>query len=182
MRFAAKAIIGLCLSALFVGCGQEQKTDYNVETIDSTICRYQTVDAEGLVRLVAVNDTVNEIQHLIGDNLIDRWILNYGVYRFDCGDVTGDGIPEILVGTIKSTRYRPNKDKRLFIYHLHNGRYIRPLWLGSRVGRPLIDFKVERDTIPNLVHTWEHGGKGDTIQVLYRIKGFGLKFLRYLNH
>lgn len=181
MRFASKAIIGLCVLSLALGCGHEQKTDYGLETIDSVTCRYKTTETEGILRLVALSDSVYEIQHLINENIEDRWKLDYDVYRFDCGDLTGDGMPEVVVGTIKATRYRPNKDKRLFIYHLHDGRYIRPLWLGSRVGRPLIDFKVERDSVPNIIHTWEHGDNGDTILVLYRLKGFGLKFYKYVN-
>lgn len=180
MRFAVKVTLCLCVLSLIIGCVHEQTAEYGIETIDSVTCRYRTTEREGMLRVVAVNDSANEIQHLINESVADRWALNYAVYRFDCGDVTGDGEPEIVVGTVKSTRYRPKKDKRLFIYHLYDGRYIRPLWLGSRVGRPLIDFRVERDSVPNLIHTWEHGEEGDTVQVLYRLKGFGLKFYKYV--
>lgn len=180
MRFAANVIIGLCVAILPLGCVHECDTDYGLEMEDSTTCRYRTSGTEGVLKLAVANDSVNEILHLVGSDTVDRWTLNYDVYRFDCGDLTGDGVPEVAAGTVKSTRYRPNKDKRLFIYHLYDGRYIRPLWLGSRVGRPLIDFRVEKDSIPNLVHTWEVGDDGDTVQALYKLKGFGLKFYRYL--
>lgn len=36
------------------------------------------------------------------------WKLPYLVYQFDYGDVTGDGMPEIIVGVIKPTRSTPN--------------------------------------------------------------------------
>ena len=180
MRLIAKTIMTVCLLSCFYGCGQSQKEamrEYGVVQVDSVTCRYSSAIGEGVLRLVSVTDFTNRIEHLKGDSVVDAWALDYPVYRFTCGDMTGDSIPEVLVGTIKATRYRPEKDKRLFIFHLHKGRFIRPLWLGSRVGCPLIDFKVETDTVPNLVHTWERKDNGDTIEVLYRLKGFGLKYV-----
>ena len=180
MRLIAKTIMTVCLLCCFYGCGQKQKEavrEYSVVQVDSVTCRYSSAIGEGVLRLVSVTDSTNRIEHLKGDSVVDAWALDYPVYRFTCGDMTGDSIPEVLVGTIKATRYRPEKDKRLFIFHLHKGQFIRPLWLGSRVGCPLIDFKVETDTVPNLVHTWERRDNGDTIEVLYRLKGFGLKYV-----
>ena len=180
MRLIAKTIMTVCLLCCFYGCGQKQKEavrEYGVVQVDSVTCRYSSAIGEGVLRLVSVTDFTNRIEHLKGDSVVDAWALDYPVYRFTCGDMTGDSIPEVLVGTIKATRYRPEKDKRLFIFHLHKGRFIRPLWLGSRVGCPLIDFKVKTDTLPNLVHTWECRDNGDTIEVLYRLKGFGLKYV-----
>ena len=181
MRLIAKTIMTVCLLSCFYGCGQKQKEavrEYGVVQEDSVTCRYSSTIGEGVLRLVAVTDSTNRIEHLKGDSVVDTWKLDYPVYRFTCGDMTGDSIPEVLVGTIKATRYRPEKDKRLFIFHLYKGQFIRPLWLGSRVGCPLIDFKVETDSMPNLVHTWERKDNGDTIEALYQLKGFGLKFVR----
>ena len=180
MRLIAKTIMTVCLLCL-IGCGQKQKEavrEYGVVQEDSVTFRYSSTIGEGVLRLVAVTDSTNRIEHLKGDSVVDTWKLDYPVYRFTCGDMTGDSIPEVLVGTIKATRYRPEKDKRLFIFHLYKGQFIRPLWLGSRVGCPLIDFKVETDSMPNLVHTWEHKDNGDTIEALYQLKGFGLKYVR----
>lgn len=180
MRLIAKTIMTVCLLGGFWGCGQRQEEavrELSVVHVDSVTCRYRCAMGEGVLRLVSVTDSTNRIEHLRGDSVVDAWVLDYPVYRFTCGDVTGDSIPEILVGTIKSTRYRPEKDRRLFIFHLYKERFIRPLWLGSRVGCPLIDFRLETDTVPNLVHTWERGSDGDTIEVLYRQKGFGLKYV-----
>ena len=168
----------VCVLCSFISCRQKEATrEYSMMQIDSVTCQYRCAMGEGILRLVSVTDSTNRIEHLKGDSVVDSWALDYPVYRFTCGDLTGDSIPEVLVGTIKATRYRPEKDKRLFIFHLYKGRFIRPLWLGSRVGCPLIDFKVETDTMPNLVHTWERKD-GDTIEVLYQLKGFGLKYKR----
>ena len=169
----------VCVLCSLIGCRQkEAEREYSLVQVDSMTFRYNSTIGEGVLRLVAVTDSTNCIEHVRGDSVVDTWKLDYPVYRFTCGDMTGDSIPKVLVGTIKSTRYRPEKDKRLFIFHLYKGRFIRPLWLGSRVGCPLIDFKVETDSMPNLVHTWEHKDNGDTIEVLYQLKGFGLKYLR----
>ena len=183
MRLIAKTIMTVCLLCSLIGCGQKQKEavrEYGVVQEDSVTYRYSSTIGEGVLRLVAETDSTNRIEHLKGDSVVDTWKLDYPVYRFTCGDMTGDSIPEVLVGTIKATRYRPEKDKRLFIFHLYKGQFIRPLWLGSRVGCPLIDFKVETDSMPNLVHTWERKENGDTIEALYQLKGFGLKFIKPL--
>ena len=169
----------VCVLCSFIGCRQkEAEREYSLVQVDSVTFRYSSTIGEGVLRLVALTDSTNSIEHVKGDSVVDTWKLDYPVYRFTCGDMTGNSIPEVLVGTIKATRYRPEKDKRLFIFHLYKGRFIRPLWLGSRVGCPLIDFKVETDTVPNLVHTWERKENGDTIEVLYQLTGFGLKYMR----
>lgn len=181
MRFL-KTILTVCFVVALTGClhKEELRNDFSIEQVDSATCYYHSAWGNGVLRLVEETDSTNRIEHLRGDSVVDAWALDYPVYRFTCGDVTGDSIPEILVGTIKRTRYRSDMGKRLFIFHLYKERFIRPLWLGSRVGNPLIDFKVENDTVPNLVHTWERRDNGDTIEVLYRHKGFGLHFVRYL--
>ena len=166
MKWSLTAVV-LCLT--LVGCDQERSYTYQS---DGKECR---------IKLETMNDSTWEVQHFIGDSLTDVWALRDSVYQFDCGDLTGDGRPEILVGVIRATRYRPEPDKRLFIFKLYKGRKIRPLWLGSRVGLPLIDFKVERDSIPAMVHTWERDTDGTTVEVLYRHQGFGLKYVKTLS-
>ena len=171
------------LSILFLfGCQHESQPAYTLVKQDSATCIYHSPTAEGTIRLVATSPSTSRIEHVRGNSIVSSWTLNYPVYRFTCGDVTGDSIPEIIVGPVKATRYRHDKDKRLFIFHLYKGTHIRPLWLGSRVGCPLIDFKVETDTMPNMIHTWERKNNGDTIEVLYRQYGFGLKFVRYITN
>lgn len=116
----------------------------------------------------------------VDGEVCDSMLLPYPVYRFDCGDLTGDGVPEICVGVLKSTRYWP-EGRRLFIYHIFHRRYIRPLWLGSRVGRPLVDFSVCRDSVPACIHTVEDGADSTVVRCEYRLLGFGLQFRKYLS-
>ena len=51
-----------------------------------------------------IHDSLYILHHLI-DVGQSSWELPYPVYRFDCGDLTGDSCPEIAVGVIKATRY-----------------------------------------------------------------------------
>ena len=95
-------------------------------------------------------------------------------------DLTGDGIPEVCVGVVKPTRYHPREERRLFIFHLFEGRYIRPLWLGSRVGNTLLDFHVCRDSTPACIHTTEYLGNGKGIRREYFHRGFGLQYRKDL--
>lgn len=112
--------------------------------------------------------------------LSDSLLLPYPTYRFCCGDLSGDGIPEVCVGVEKNTRYWHQKDRRLFIYHLWHGKYIRPLWLGSRVGHRLLDFDVCRDSVPARILTTEMKPDSTLLHALYKLQGFGLKFEKYI--
>lgn len=168
-----------CLA--WAGCEKANETGCMITATSSSSFSYQSKGRSGSIALATLDSTW-EIRHYIGDVLMDVWVLKDPVYRFDCGDVTGDSIPEILVGVTRATRYRKEMGKRLFIFKLYKGRKIRPLWLGSRVGLPLIDFKVERDSVPATVHTWERDTDGTTVEVIYRQEGFGLKFVEKLNN
>ena len=110
--------------------------------------------------------------------------LPYPVYRFCTGDIDGDGQPEALVGVIKPTRYYPEKGRRLFIFHLVKGQQLpderksaRPLWLGSKLGGILHDFRyIEGGTVRSLEATTD----SQFVVAEYRWKGFGMAFQRFL--
>lgn len=136
---------------------------------------------EGRITLTRHNDSLFVLHHFAGGRMLSEWKLPYPVYRFDCGDLTGNGWPEIAVGVIKPTRYFPKPDKRLFIFKLYKGRLIRPLWLGSRVGLPLVDFRIERGSAPLKIHTTERKQDGSFAEILYRQEDFGLVFDRYIH-
>ncbi len=152
--------VGICLTA-----------------VDDSTFRYCHDGSVRTLRLEKESDSLFRVCHLIGDSTADVWTLRHEVYRFDCGDMTGDGLPEIVVGVTKPTRYRPQNDRRLFIFHLYDGRLIRPLWLGSRLGGRLMDFVVERDSVPAMVHSWEADNDGCVTERIYRYEGFGLRFV-----
>ncbi|MBO4773118.1 MAG: nuclear receptor-binding factor 2 [Bacteroidales bacterium] len=140
------------------------------------ICRTEY----GRVVLIDGNDTTAAILHIAhnGDTLSD-WRLYHSVYHCDYGDVNGDGLPEIAVGVTKKTRYWRTEDKRLFIFKLFDGQLIRPLWLGSRLGCPIVTFRIERDSTPARIVSTEQCGDS-VAYVMYRIKGFGPKFECYV--
>lgn len=109
----------------------------------------------------------------------NSWPLDYMVFRLDTGDVNNDNSTDILVGVIKSTRFDSISRKRLFIFKLFEG-YIRPLWLGSRVSQPLIDFKFYKTKSEGVVRTIELEKDQLYLIAEYHWNGFGLGFIHYL--
>ena len=90
----------------------------------------------------------------------------------------GDGQADALVGVIKRTRYYPEKGRRLFIFHLVNGKS-RPLWLSSKLGGTLVDFRyIAGGTVRSL----ETSSDGSYSVAEWRWKDFGLSFERFLVH
>ena len=130
----------------------------------------------GTLALRRIADTLNIIEHFDGDSIISQWELRFPVYRFDYGDLNGNGVNEIVVGVTKKTRYW-EEGNRLFIYKLYNGRLIRPLWLGSRLGGDILDFHVNRSTKPAQIITTEDF-KDSIVTAVYSLGGFGLRFMR----
>lgn len=109
----------------------------------------------------------------------NTWPLPYMVFRLDTGDVNNDHSTDILVGVIKPTRFDTISRKRLFIFKLFEG-YIRPLWLGSRVSQPLIDFKYYKSKKEGVVRTIELEKDQLFLIAEYHWNGFGLGFIHYL--
>ncbi len=106
----------------------------------------------------------------------DRWRLTYPVYQWCEGDVDGDGVAEALVGVVKATRFSPEKDRRLFVFHNVKG-HIRPLWMGTRLGGRLVDFRVVNGRLRSL----EMSSDGSRFAVgEYGWSRFGPAFKEYL--
>jgi hypothetical protein len=106
---------------------------------------------------------------------LNDWRLPYPVYQFQTGDVDGDGSEDAMVGVIKGTRFYPEKGRRLFIFKQVNGK-ARPLWLGSKLGGILQDFRFTDGKIRALESTT------DSLYVVseYRWGGFGMTFDHYI--
>ena len=99
----------------------------------------------------------------------DRWRLPYPVFRLEVGDLNGDGTDEAAVGVVKPTRFFPEPARRLFIFKNVDGR-IRPLWLGSRLGGRLIDFRI----VEGRICTLEQLADSSFVNVEYKLSRFGL--------
>ncbi len=172
----AMTVGGLLNSA----CSRTADSLFGIEAEGDSAFVYHSRGIEGRLSIAAESDSLFHIHHYLADTLADTWTIDAPVYRFECGDLSADSLPEILVGVIRATRYRPQKDKRLYIFKLYKGQFIRPLWMGSRLGLPLDDFRVERDSVPHMVHTWERRDS-TRVEAIYRLQGFGLKFVKYIN-
>lgn len=106
---------------------------------------------------------------------LNDWRLPYPVYQFQTGDVDGDGSEDAMVGVIKGTRFYPEKARRLFIFKQVNGK-ARPMWMGSKLGGILEDFRYHDGKIRALESTT------DSLYVVsdYVWSGFGMKFDRFI--
>ena len=121
-----------------------------------------------------VNDSLNYLR-LKTDSTTDKWPLPYPVYRLDTADVNGDGRTEALVGVIKSTRFYPQKGRRLFVFKNYKNR-VRAMWMGSKLGGILQDFRF----VDGVVRSLETTTKGQYVVAEYRWQGFGFEFVRFL--
>ena len=107
----------------------------------------------------------------------DGWTLPFPVYRFQTADVDGDGSTDAIVGVTKTTRYDPELRRRVFIFKNYRG-HVRPLWLGSRLGQPVADFRY----LPScgVLRVMEHERSGLFLVADYRWRSFGMEFVSYL--
>ena len=137
-----------------------------------------------------------------GGSKSDAWRLPYPVYQFQTGDVDGDGREDAMVGVIKGTRFYPEKARRLFIFKQIDGhkptgeacKKARPLWLGSKLGGILEDFRfiVPADTTDTantsdsansdrrgIIRALESTTDSRYVVSDYVWSGFGMKFDHY---
>lgn len=132
---------------------------------------------EGASGTFTLHKEHDSLYHLVltTDSTCDRWTLPYPVYRMETGDVDGNGSTDALVGVVKGTRFHPEKGRRLFIFKNYRG-LVRPLWLGSKLGGRLIDFRFANRRVRSLE------AASDSIFAVaeYEWDGFGLSFCRYL--
>ena len=114
------------------------------------------------------NDTLSYLV-LHTSNSYHRWMLKFPVYQFCTGDVDGDGVVDALVGVIKTTRFDPQVARRLFIFKNYHGR-IRALWMGSRLGGILEDFRF----VDGKVYTLQSTTDGKYAVLRHQWRKFGL--------
>ncbi|WP_375562281.1 hypothetical protein ACE193_06950 [Bernardetia sp. OM2101] len=117
--------------------------------------------------------------------ILDEWKLPYPVYNFEIADADNDGQDDIWVGVIKETRFDKKKRKRLFLFKIIEEK-IRPLWLGSRMSKPLVDFSPTYliDSLDEMkkkciIKTIEQEKSGKFLVANYRWRKFGIEFINY---
>ena len=159
-----KGVWRILMALLVVSCGNDRTADEEDGFVSGPYGVWMETE----------NDSMNIVRLAVDGEVVDSMTLPFPVYRIDGGDLDADGIPEVCIGVVKATKYWKDVDRRLFIYRLYHGRYIRPLWLGSRVGHRLVDFRVCRDSVPAIIVTDELTRDGVLINGQYELKGFGL--------
>lgn len=145
------------------------------------VFKTQIKDKNIKVALDQYSDSLYALKLFVNDSLNSTWELKYPVYQINFGDVNNDSIPEIIVGTIKATRYDPKIDQRLFIFKITDDYYIRPMWMGSRVSQPLVDFSLKEQYPISKIRTIEKEQDGTYLVAEYRWRGFGLDFIEYIH-
>jgi hypothetical protein len=93
------------------------------------------------------------------------------------GDINGDGRTDICLGIIKPTPFDSVLKRRLFIFQIDKD-YIRPLWLSSRLVRPLYDFRtISRGSTTNIL-TIERENATRFCVSEYKWGSFGMHLLK----
>ena len=137
-----------------------------------------TATDNGGFSLEKVNDTLYNIV-LETDSCRDVWELRFPVYRFCTGDMDGDSIVDAIVGVEKKTRFDPIVRKRVFMFRNLGGK-VRPLWMGSRLGQPVVDFNVVVVDGETRLRSIEEEKNGKFLVAEYKWSSFGVKFIRYI--
>ena len=106
---------------------------------------------------------------------LNGWRLPYPIYQFQTGDIDGDGRTDAIVGVVKGTRFYPEKARRIFIFKDVNGK-ARPLWLGSKLGGELEDFRY----VDGKIRALERTADGQYVVSDYVWGGFGMTFDHYI--
>jgi hypothetical protein len=110
----------------------------------------------------------------------DRIYTPYDVFEMNTGDVNHDGRTDICIGIIKPTPFDPVLKKRLFIFQIDRD-YIRPLWLSSRLVRPLEEFAVLNNEEGCRIRTIERENTAMFCINEYKWESFGMTFINTRN-
>ena len=164
MMFSKSQFFGVLLSILLV-CLPSCRNSNQLRS--SEICS-----------IVKSNDSLYFLQ-IKSDTMTDRWKLPYPIFKFELADINDDGLKEMVVGVIKKTRFDSTFSKRLFIFKNYKG-LVRPLWLGSKLGQPLVNFRCVEYSSKAIIRSIEKEKNGQYLVAEYKWRKFGLEFINYL--
>ncbi|MCW5942407.1 MAG: FG-GAP repeat protein [Fimbriimonadaceae bacterium] len=99
-------------------------------------------------------------------------------WRLEVADVDGDGRQDLAIGVEKPTRNLPFDHRTLFVYAF-DGERIAKKWLGSSMGRPLVDYVFGPALAANTqsLFTLETDLDGKVVLSRYLWSGFGFRKL-----
>jgi hypothetical protein len=160
-------ILFFAISVLSQGCNfaENDQKDALLLTDSSTGVRYRIevfhADTKGEILLLQSTDTVN------------TWRVGFPVMHCFIADANGDGQDDVLFTTVKPTRRDTvHHLPRPHIITLRKGR-LRPLWLGSTFGYPMIAYKVKQ---PGILWVVMQTPDSDFMLATYRWRGFAPVF------
>ncbi|MEL7001158.1 MAG: nuclear receptor-binding factor 2 [Bacteroidota bacterium] len=154
--------------SLLIGCQHKPTNNFEVAIInDST-------------KVELILGETNELVCLVTDSISSKWPLPYPVYQYQYGDIDNNGSVDLAVGVFKPTRYDTVKRNRLFLYEVRNNAII-PLWLGTSVGHPIINFKmIQNSEGKNLIRIIGREKTETFLIADYEWYGFGLSLSDYI--
>lgn len=150
---------------LLVGCHSSQKPDvlYQSESLRYTLEHLHP----------KMHKLRSEVYTEGGDTVKSFIPLTYHILKSQVADLQGDDYPEVLFCIRKKSKYHPIESNRIFIYGLKDQR-IYPIWLGSRVQYPVVDFTISSEEEQDRVLVLQRLHKKYYLST-YALEGFGLK-------
>ncbi len=162
----------IVLHCFYIGCSDNKPFSKTIKINDSYFTGEVVVEKIEKIKkykLTIFNSITKES---------DRIYTPYEIFQMECGDVNRDGKTDICIGIIKPTPFDSIIKKRLFIFQIDRG-YIRPLWLSSRLVRPLEEFAMCKDKDGTyIIRAMEKQTKNLYCIDQYKWESFGMSFVK----
>ncbi len=107
-----------------------------------------------------------------------RWTSRiYAMWKADIADLDGDGIDELILGVwSRVTRHNEPSPSRAIWVLRWDSTQLTPVWRGSAMSRPLVDFEIQRTDGKAQLKTLETL-ENQKFSTLYRWTGFGFRVI-----
>ncbi len=142
-------------------------------------CSFSPKEKQAAFQLKTIHEHLS-ILKIETDSTQDEWELPYPVYQYQIGDIDENGVDDAIVGVIKMTRFDSSMGKRIFFFKNYHG-LVRPLWMGSRLGQPIEDFRFIKKEEGARIRSIELEKNGKYLVAEYKWRKFGLEFTEYLD-